>query len=78
MHHKRKRPRTQSDSTSHCHKGSRRGEAPSWWNILFAHRARRRRTLKTVRAIFQGADWKLRSGTWATASRTTIIGDVRE
>lgn len=56
MHHKRKRPRTQSDSTSHWHKGSRRGEAPSWWNILFAHRARRRRTLKTVRAIFHGAD----------------------
>ncbi len=56
MHHKRKRPRTQSDSDGQMTPGSRHGEAPSRWNILFAHRPRRRRTRKTLEMVLRGAD----------------------
>lgn len=56
MHHKRKRPRTKSASQSPFPHGSRNGEAPGHWNILFHSRPRRRRDDGAAKLVLRGAD----------------------
>ena len=54
MHHKRKKPRTLSDSQGPFPNGSRRGESPSHWNIIFHHRPGRRRDKENCRKAMMG------------------------
>lgn len=58
MHHKRKRPRTCSNGKSKWMSPAtgRRGEAPSWWNIFFNNRPKRRRDARNIRNVMKGAD----------------------
>lgn len=57
MHYKRKKPRTKSDSFKSWAIGSRHGEAPGHWNILFHSRPKRRRNKSNCHKVLQGEDW---------------------
>ena len=56
MNHKRKKPRIKSTSQGNLCGSSRRGEAPSHWNILFHHRPKRRRDKLNCAKILKGHD----------------------
>lgn len=56
MKHRRKKPRTVSNGKEVWRCGSRTGEAPSWWNILFHSRPKRRRTKAKLNEIMHGKD----------------------
>lgn len=56
MHYKRKRPRTQSSGTTDYPRGSRAGEAPAHWNILFHHRPARRKDKAACHKVLHGVD----------------------
>jgi len=56
MHYKRIKPRAKSKSTAALFGGSRAGEAPSHWNILFHSKPRRRKDKTGCHKILNGAD----------------------
>lgn len=56
MNHKRKKPRTKSASRGKWWGGSRSGEAPSHWNIIFHSRPKRRRDKYNCIKIMHGCD----------------------
>ena len=59
MHHKRKKPRTRSSSRPPFPGGTRRGESPGHWNILFHNRPRRRRDRENCRKAMHGEDERI-------------------
>jgi hypothetical protein len=56
MNYKRKKPRTKSTSQRQLCGGSRKGEAPSHWNIIFHSRPKRRRTQAACLKVVKGID----------------------
>lgn len=54
MNHKRKKPRTTNRGPKHCPIGSRRGEARSYWNIMFHTRPKRRKDTANCHKLVVG------------------------
>ena len=55
MNHKRKKPRTISRGSKHYPMGSRKGEAPSYWNIIFHSRPKRRKNKANCHKVTVGS-----------------------
>jgi hypothetical protein len=56
MNYKRKKPRIKGTSNGKCCGGSRTGSAPSWWNIIFHSRPKRRRDKNNCVKVMHGHD----------------------
>lgn len=56
MNYKRKNPRTKGTSHGKCSGGSRTGSAPSYWNIIFHTRPKRRRDKNNCVSVIHGHD----------------------
>jgi hypothetical protein len=56
MNYKRHKPRIKGTSKKNLSKGSRTGEAPGYWNILFHTRPKRRRDKLTCTKVINGND----------------------
>lgn len=56
MNYKRKKPRANGVGRGKCGGGSRTGEAPSHWNIIFHTRPKRRRDKSNCHKILSGCE----------------------
>ncbi len=56
MNYKRRKPRIKGTSNGKCCGGSRTGSSPSYWNIIFHSRPKRRRDKHNCVKVMHGYD----------------------